>query len=286
LDFTTRCLGALALGVGLLIAAQAHAEGQGARLSVPAASSELRAGFFRGHVVTYRQVGDLKILEGDILLDHVDDVDAMAPAGRQPNGMGTAANTSLWPKVAGIYIIPYVVTAGNTSNINAAISRFNTVFKGLLKFLPRTSQPDYVNFDLTLPPGSACYSYIGDIHSGSQAINGGSDCPIPSLMHEIGHATGLYHEQSRLDRDSFVSFFLDNVIDGEESAYAQPTDNAQDVGNYDFGSIMHYYPYAFSRNGKLTMESKPSGIEFGVAPTTAPAISTRSSGFTAPRPRR
>jgi hypothetical protein len=30
---------------------------------------------------------------------------------------------------------------------------------------------------------------------------------------------------------------------------------------------MHYYPYAFSRNGKATMESKPAGIEFGVGST-------------------
>ena len=58
-----------------------------------------------------------------------------------------------------------------------------------------------------------------------------------------------------------------NVIDGQESAYDQPTDNAQTVGLYDFGSIMHYYPYAFSRNRKLTMESKPAGIEFGVGST-------------------
>ncbi len=267
MDLTLRYFSGLALALGLLAAAPALAQGQGDRLSVPVAQSELRSGFFRGHVVTYRQAGDLKILEGDILLDHVDDIVSIAAAGRQPNGISTAGGASLWPKVAGIYTIPYVVTTGNAANIKAAVSRFNMVFSGLLKFVPRTSQADYVNFDLTLPPNSACYSYIGDIHSGSQTINGGYDCPVPALMHEMGHAVGLYHEQSRSDRDSFVSFLLDNVIDGQESAYAQPTDNAQKVGNYDFGSIMHYFPYAFSRNNKLTMESKPAGIEFGVAPT-------------------
>ncbi len=228
-------------------------------------ASELRNGFYRGHMVTYRQVGGLKVLEGDILLDHVDDLSSMTRP--QPQGIGTAESSSLWPKAAGVYTIPYKVTAGNASTIKSAVTRFNATFKGLIQFVPRKTQADYVNFNLTAPPGSACYSYIGDIHSGPQDINGATDCPLPALLHEMGHATGLYHEQSRYDRDSFVTFTLANLIDGQESQYAQPIDNAQDIGLYDFASIMMYYPLALSRNGKVTMESKPAGIEFGASPT-------------------
>ena len=227
--------------------------------------SELRTGFFRGRAVTYRQVGDLKVLEGDILLDHVDTLPAMIRP--QPDGLGTAVSDSLWPKVGGVYTIPYKITAGNTANIKSAIAQYNVVFKGLLQFVPVGKQADYVNFDLSYPSGSTCYSYIGDIHQGAQDINGGSDCSIPALLHEMGHATGLYHEQSRQDRNSFVDFLLDNVIDGEETAYAQSNYNEQDIGLYDFASVMQYYPLAFSRNGQKTMESKPAGIEFGTVPT-------------------
>jgi astacin len=256
--------GAITFGLSLLAAAQSHGEGQGARLSVPVSVSELRTGFFRGHIVTYRQMGSQKVLEGDILLDHVDDISSMSPmSGRQPYGMGTATSDSLWPQAGGVYTIPYKITAGNTGNIKSAVAQFNAVFKGLLRFVPVSGQHDYVNFDLSFPPGNTCYSYIGDIHAGAQDINGGSDCPISALLHEMGHAVGLYHEQSRFDRDSYIDFFLDNVIDGQESAYAQNTDNAQDVGSYDFASIMHYYAFGFSRNGKATMESKPAGIDFG-----------------------
>jgi hypothetical protein len=265
LNLPARYSACLLLGL-LVVTVSAHA-GQGAQQGVSLSPSELRTGFFRGQIVTYRQVGDLKIVEGDMLLDHVDDIAAMTASGRQPNGLATAESGSLWPKAAGVYTIPYVVTAGNAANIKKAVTNFNAVFKGLLKFVPRAGQHDYVNFDLTLPPGNSCYSFIGDIHSGSQAINGGSDCPVASLMHEMGHAVGLYHEQSRFDRDTFLSFFLDNVIDGQESQFAHPVGDAQDIGGYDYGSIMHYYPQAFSRNGGIVMESKPAGIEFGEATT-------------------
>lgn len=268
MNLFARYFGCLALGLGLVAAAPSHGEGQGARLSGPVPVSELRTGFFRGHPVIYRQVGGLKVLEGDMLLDHVDAPPSLpAVPGRQPNGLGTATSDSLWPKVGGVFTIPYKITAGNTANIKSAVARFNVVFKGLLQFVPVGKQADYVNFDLSLPPGSTCYSYIGDIHQGAQDINGGFDCPIPSLLHEMGHAVGLYHEQSRQDRDSFVDFMLDNVIDGEETAYSQSNDNEQDIGLYDFASIMQYYPLAFSRNGQETMESKPAGIEFGVGST-------------------
>jgi hypothetical protein len=262
----TRGFGAIATLLYLLAAVQAHAgaDGQGGPLAGAIPASEIHNGFFRGRAVTYRQAGNLKILEGDILLDHVDDLGAIATAARRPNGIGTADSSSLWPKVAGIYTIPYTVTAGSVSNIAAAVAQFNATFNGLLRFVARTSQADYVNFDLTGAAGGSCYSYIGDIHMGAQDINGAVDCSTTALLHEMGHAVGLYHEQSRMDRDSFVTFYRDNLIDGGETQYGQPSANAQDVGSYDFASIMMYYPYAFSRNGKPTMESKPAGIEFGL----------------------
>jgi hypothetical protein len=272
-----RRLGCLSILIGLLAGAalyaraESHASagqafaGQGAGLGAGFAPvSEVRTGIYRGRLLKYTIIDGKPVLEGDILLDNIGDPASLPSRARQPNGIGTAGSSSLWPKVAGIYTVPYIVTAGTAANITAAVNQFNAVFKGLIQFVPRKAQADYINFNLTGPPNSGCYSFIGDIHqAGGQDISGSVNCPTPSLLHEMGHGVGLYHEQSRMDRDSYVTFYLDNVYYGQESQYDQPTENAQNIGSYDFASIMMYYPYAFSRNGKLTMESKPAGIEFG-----------------------
>lgn len=72
-------------------------------------------------------------------------------------------------------------------------------------------------------------------------------------MHEIGHALGFWHEHSRKDRDDYIKIIWENIKEtrymnfgllSNEEFYSIP-----DVG-YDLESIMHYGPYAFSKDRK------------------------------------
>lgn len=72
-------------------------------------------------------------------------------------------------------------------------------------------------------------------------------CSTGSVIHEIGHTIGMFHEQSRSDRNSFVTVNFANIPDDREHNFdIENGSGARDLGVYDYGSIMHYGAFAFA----------------------------------------
>ncbi|XP_069105764.1 zinc metalloproteinase nas-4-like [Argopecten irradians] len=77
------------------------------------------------------------------------------------------------------------------------------------------------------------------------------------IMHEVGHALGLIHEQSRYDRDRYVLIQWNNVDISMRHNFQQFTHQVTDNRgtDYDYQSLMHYGPKAFSTNGNPTLQT-------------------------------
>lgn len=79
-----------------------------------------------------------------------------------------------------------------------------------------------------------------------------------SIVHELGHVLGLWHEHIRPDRDDFIEVIWDNIYPEKRQLFnvQSPVETQSFKQMYDYYSIMHYPLDAFSRNNGYTLKPK------------------------------
>jgi hypothetical protein len=185
---------------------------------------------------------------------------AEAPEGSDiQHGVGITGQRYRWPRG----IVPYEIHSSlpNQSRVTDAINHWHQHTR--IRFVRRTSAnasryPNYVR----IIPSSGCWSYVG-MRGGRQDLGLANGCGTGSTIHEFGHALGLWHEQSREDRNDFIRINWQNITSGREHNFRQHITDGDDYGRYDYGSIMHYGRTAFSRNGQPTIVPLTSGVTIG-----------------------
>ena len=200
-----------------------------------------------GEELVLEEINGDYVWMGDILLseEQIAQLKAEQNEGGR-TGMSSIAN--LWPKATVYYTINSNLP--NQARVTNAIAHWEAQVPSL-RFIQRTTQSNYVEF----VKGSGCSSSLG-MRGGRQTINLADGCSTGNTIHEIGHALGLFHEQSRTDRNNSIIVNFNNIQSGLEHnfrTYSEQGYQGFQIGAFDFGSIMMYGSFAFSANGQPTI---------------------------------
>lgn len=190
--------------------------------------------------------------EGDILF----------PAFLSRNGL--KAESARWPKGVIPYLISPYFNANQVKLIHDAMEEYHKYT--CIKFKPYSGkEKDYIRITAG---NTGCWSSVGRV-GGRQDVNlqvPGCVTKKGTVTHELMHAVGFLHEQSRYERDQYVTIEWKNIMKGREGNFEKATKDLTDAFgvSYDYGSVMHYSAYAFSKNDQRTIIPKgKTNVEIG-----------------------
>jgi hypothetical protein len=197
-------------------------------------------------------------IDGDILMP-TSFVESVLRAQRlSPNAPQSAYTAAAWtfgvPPFQIRGIVPFEFDANvTTANQNAMLSAMavlenvaNVDFQQCASNVCIFSNVNFVH----IANSTVNSSQVG-MAGGEQFININSWGAQFTIVHELMHCLGFYHEQQRPDRDSFVQINCGNVQGGCDGMLFNnnfAVESALIYGNYDFDSVMHYGQCAFSAN--------------------------------------
>ncbi len=213
--------------------------------------------------VKYSDIGGDAIFEGDIVLGTVKEMEEAYQRIAQSDDVQATLKAVFrsgaqfrWPDG----VIPFRIDPAlpDADRVHEAIKHWES--RTPIKFVARTT--DDVVFVTFRPSPNGCSSEIGR-QTKEQFINLGDACTKGNVIHEIGHTVGLWHEQSREDRKNFISIDRTNIIPGKEHNFDQHVNDGDDVGPYDYGSIMHYSAFAFALDTAKPTIITPNGEAIG-----------------------
>ena len=190
-----------------------------------------------------------QIIEGDILVpDDWQETEAVW-------------ETQFWTNGVVPYVFAPTISAANRDYMELAMAEWEQVAN--VDFRPRNGDPNYIYIRPNPNSSNASWSEVG-MNGGQQFVSIGANHWSQRfvLAHELGHTLGLWHEQNRSDRDSYITINFANVLpdtpgqcyscqfnlNPAADVYPKQAYGLSGEETYDFDSVMHYGPNNFCVN--------------------------------------
>lgn len=151
----------------------------------------------------------------------------------------------VWPGGVVPYVFDAAVSAQNQAFTLAAMAELEAVAD--ITFVPRTSEPAHLVFQ-----NCNCNAAWLGMSGGAQPVMLANWNVRYIVCHEIMHSLGYVHEQSRPDRNLYITINYANIQNGMQPQF-DVNPGTVVTGPYDFLSIMHYGAGFFSNGGGPTI---------------------------------
>lgn len=203
--------------------------------------------------IQYQEKGGINLFQGDIVLHGINS--KKTTAGLVANGVNLWNNNGT--VAYDMRSMPISLRENWLTAIQHIARRTNIRFSRDKNLYQHTTSSgtvyDYINV-IENTEFAGGYSSVGRVGNGPQALGLSVGVNSGLIAHELLHALGHWHEQSREDRDQFVQVNLQNIPVENQHNFAIHSSDALMQGGYDYCSIMHYFSTAFSSNGLPTIE--------------------------------
>lgn len=203
------------------------------------------------------------VFQGDILIDASMQSEPLESGQKVLPGKGATRTKGFWPDNKFYYQIDPSLDPIIINRIREAVDTWRKLTH--IEFIEgMDSDGSHAEFVYS---GGGCYSYIGKVGFRAQPIGVGFSCSVGSIMHEIAHALGVWHEQTRSDRDQHLNVNWGNIRSGYEhnfETYLEQGWDGQDIGEFDFNSIMLYPSWAFAKDYSEPTLTKLDGSSYSV----------------------
>jgi len=205
--------------------------------------------------------GDMWLTEDQLLAlqgSDLDNWDLGEVNSSQPSHNAIKNRNYFWPRNTVKFAFNTTLRSDEKTHVRRTLENLQTKLNYCIRFVESIFGPHVVvNNERT-----GCWSWVGAaaqaLGEPYQKLNLQSDgcMSTGTIEHEFLHTVGLYHTQSRSDRDNYVEIIWANIGSSKRHNFNKYSSDKIDHFNlpYDYKSIMHYGARDFG-NGQITIRT-------------------------------